>query len=130
VRLNTLLLIVGVWICAGCDAMVHTHFSITPAMTGRVNRPDDVLLAVRSVVEARGLEELRSTNMPPTSRITFTDWYPGKNPNLFVTVSYEQWPVNINLTERWTSHRSRKHRKLARELEVALEDRELQVTKQ
>jgi hypothetical protein len=110
--------------------MVRTHLTVTPAMIGSSHQPAEVLSIVHPILQTHGFGEFPAKDKPPASPITFSDWYPGKNPNIWVSISQESWPVSVDFMERWTAHRSRKHKSMAREVESALEQHDLRVTKQ
>jgi hypothetical protein len=118
---------VFLWFCVGCDPAVHTHLSVTPAITGSPHQPDEVVSLVCPVLQTNGLGEFRTTNQPPASAVTFTDWYAGGNPHIWVAISHEGWPVSVDFMERWTSHRSHKHKRLVREVQATLKQHEFQV---
>lgn len=96
-------------------------------MQGKDTDPSDVLLVVRPVLQSRGFVEFPGTNEPPKSTVTFTDWYLGENPEIWVTVSQTGWPVSVDFTERWTSHRSHKHMSVAKEVKRTLEEHQFRV---
>jgi hypothetical protein len=109
-------------LCMGCDPMVHTHLIVTPAVVGASHQPDEVVALVRPLLLANGFGEFRATNEPPTSAVTFTDWYPGGNPHIWVAISHDGWPVTVDFNERWIAHRSRKHKKVVRQVEAKLKE--------
>ncbi len=105
---------------AGCDSMVRTSLSVTPAVAGNNRRPDEVLAIVRPVLESHNFGLFSGVNDPTNTVVCFTDWYPGKNPTIWVGVSRNTWPVHIDFDERWTAHRSHKHKSVAKAVEKAL----------
>jgi hypothetical protein len=117
------------WLCVGCDSVVVSHLTINPGPTIRPVNPKEVVPIVHSIVEMEGFGEfVNRTNPAPSGRIEFTNWGSGHNPSLFITVSYERWPVNISFFERYTSHKSRMHKKVVKEIEAALTEQKFKVT--
>jgi hypothetical protein len=128
-RVHHYIALVVVGLCVGCDPAVHTHLSVTPALAGSSRQPGEVVSVVRPILEGQGLGEMRGTNEPPSAPILFTDWFAGGNPHLWVTISSNSWPVSISFMERYTAHRSRKHKQTVKAVERALEDNEFHASK-
>ena len=126
--MRSLSLLLSFWLtlAVGCDPISTTEFRVKPSHTESDSSPASAFSRVERVAEQHGLAFVEQHGN--TKLFSDVKEKMGDNPKLWMSVTADHWPSDVEIHEAYISRRTEKHMKLVNCLTKSLQEGGYRIT--